>query len=206
MKTLSYFVLMMVAVLLLGARCDREDKPDVPPVTPPVEEPQEPEPVKKTPDDFEGAGVRDYYADLNTKFAGDDTIFFTYYTFCNDSDHTLTFYVSLKQSHGEVILMVLEPGQKDILHAITEYYPPFEYYDKLLSVKDLAYIEIYYSTEDEDDVYEYIHDFDQQSQTACIGDESQWEHEQYNDRNVSWVYYFTNADYERAKQNAAKSE
>ena len=57
MKTLFYFVWMTVAVLLLGARCDRENKPDIPPQTPPVEEPQEPDPVKKTPDDFDGPSM-----------------------------------------------------------------------------------------------------------------------------------------------------
>lgn len=112
MKTLFYFVWMTVAVLLLGARCDRENKPDIPPQTPPVEEPQEPDPVKKTPDDFDGPSIRDYIADIIEVYKGKDSI---YSTFSNSvTTVTIRYFICYVQGWSPVwyILIICYPEKK----------------------------------------------------------------------------------------------
>lgn len=206
MKTLSYFVLMTLAVLFLGARCDREDKPDVPPETPPVEKPQEP--TKKGPDDFTGPDIRDKLAGALDEHKGNDRIYYTFFQYCNDSDHTIWVTHILRCDPGTQYTFLLLPGEKDIHTVAYEYFPAWGYDDKLLPLQNYAILEAFY---DQDKpfrtragIYEVCTDFTQTSDTACIGDESQWQYDEFDEHIARWTYIFTNGDYDRAVKISAE--
>lgn len=208
MKTLFYFVWMTVAVLLLGARCDRENKPDVPPQTPPVEEPQEPEPVKKTPDDFDGPSIREGLKEVMKEHKLIDDTYVTFFQFCNDSNHTVFYMLCSRVVPGMVYPYYLLPGEKDIHTIVYGYLPEWGYDYKLLPLQSMAYLGLYYDQPNyyhtREGIYEICRDFTQTSETACIGDESQWQYDEFGEHIARWTYIFTDGDYARAVKISAE--
>ena len=210
MKTLSYFVLITVAVLLFGARCDREDKPDVPPETPPIEKPQDPqeEPVKKTPDDFVGPDIREKLDEVMKEHKLDDITYVTFFQFCNDSDHTVWYNLCSRCEPGMEYPYYLLPGEKDIHTLVAGYYPEWGYDLKLLPLQSMAYLNVFYDQPNyyrtRNGIYEICTDFTQTSDTACIGDESQWQYDEFDEHIARWTYIFTNGDYDRAVKISAE--
>lgn len=208
MKTLSYFVLMTVAVLLLGARCDRENKPDVWPETPPAEEPQEPEPVKKTPDDFVGPDIREALKEVMKEHKLIDDTYVTFFQFCNDSEHTVVFHFLLRSDPGTVYPFILLPGEKDIHTVVYGYLPEWGYNLTLLPLQNIGYMTVFYDQNHtyhtRKGIYEMCTDFTQTSETACIGDESQWQYDEFGEHIARWTYIFTDGDYDRAVKISAE--
>ena len=210
MKTLSYFVLITVAVLLLGARCDREEKPEVPPETPPIEKPQDPqgEPVKKTPDDFVGPDIRGELERVMKEHKLDDITYVTCFQFCNDSEHTVLFHLCLRCDPGTIYAFILSPGEKDIHTVAYGYYPAWGYDLNLLPLQNIASLDIYYDQNNtkhtREGIYESCIDFTQTSETACVGDESQWQYDEFDEHIARWTYIFTNGDYDRAVKISAE--
>lgn len=193
MKALHYYLLIIVAMLFLGARCESEKNVPKP-------ESDEPEYVDPTAG-FTEIGVCDMEKNI-PKEESYPTVFYNYFCFCNASDHYIQFEM---QSKFGFTNGYMEPGTKFSTLLVNEL---FGTYDEGLieSIYSIRRFEIMYDDKRSpfvytpEGIYEFYYEFDKNDYSGTFGDESKWIKERFTDRRVRWVYIFTNEDYERAKK------
>lgn len=187
MKTLHYYLLLIVAMLFLGARCESEKNGPKPYVDPTA--------------GFTEIGVCDMEKNI-PKEAPYSDCYYNYFCFCNASDHYIQVQLNSKYTY---LNAYMDPETKFSTLVANEIFG--SYTEGLIeSISALRRLDVIYDEREptplfgKDAIYESYYEFDKNDFTGTLGDDSKWIKERFTDRRIRWVYIFTNADYERAKK------